>query len=95
MKRPVNLLLLVVLSIASCNNKQESTNSDNLPYQETWESVSNYPKAPDFFLDAKFGIYTHWGPVTVGTDHPDAGGGVQWYGKNMYKGSRPNFNYHI
>ena len=52
MKRPVHLLLLVVLSIASCNNKQESTNSDNLPYQETWESVSNYPKAPDFFLDA-------------------------------------------
>ena len=94
MKRPVHLLLLVLLSIASCNNKQESTNSDNLPYQETWESVSNYPKAPDFFLDAKFGIYTHWGPVTVGTDHPDAVGRVQWYGKFMYDINSPTFTYH-
>jgi len=94
MKLSSKLLLLVALSIASCTNRQESTNSGNLPYQETWESVSKYPKAPDFFLDAKFGIYTHWGPVTVGTDHPDARGGVQWYGKHMYKESSLNFEYH-
>ena len=94
MKLSIKLLLPVAIILASCNNQQKSTNTLDLPYQETWESVSKYPKAPEFFLDAKFGIYTHWGPVTVGTDHPDAVGGVQWYGKCMYDINDPTFTYH-
>jgi alpha-L-fucosidase len=28
-------------------------------YQATWESLSAY-KTPDWFRDAKFGIFIHW-----------------------------------
>lgn len=87
--------LSVVIFIITCSCSQNKTNSESLlPYQETWESVSNYPKSPEFFLDAKFGIYTHWGPVTVGTDHPDAVGGTQWYGQKMYEKNKGVFKYH-
>jgi len=60
-------------------------------YEPTWESIEKH-QIPEWFQDAKFGIYTHWGPVTVGAeDGPD---GVQWYGRNMYMPDSPNFEYH-
>lgn len=61
------------------------------PYQPTWESLKKHD-APEWFRDAKFGIYTHWGPVTVGAE--DGPGGVQWYGRNMYLPKSPTFEYH-
>ncbi|MHC4165699.1 MAG: alpha-L-fucosidase [Planctomycetota bacterium] len=61
------------------------------PYEPTWESLSKH-KVPEWFRDAKFGIYTHWGPVTVGAE--DGPGGVQWYGRNMYVEKSPTFEYH-
>ncbi len=61
------------------------------PYEPTWESIEKH-QIPEWFLDAKFGIYTHWGPVTVGAeDGPD---GVQWYGRSMYIPGSPIFEYH-
>lgn len=78
---------------AGCNNIAPDQDTDQ-PYKPTWESVSQFPKSPEFFLDAKFGIYTHWGPVTIGSDHPDSEGGVQWYGRHMYNENNPAFVYH-
>ena len=60
-------------------------------YEPAWESLSNH-KDPEWFRDAKFGIYTHWGPVTVGAE--DGPGGVQWYGRNMYIPDSPTFEFH-
>ena len=31
------------------------------PFQPTLESLSNY-QVPDWYRDAKFGIWAHWGP---------------------------------
>ncbi len=61
------------------------------PYQPTWESLKKH-QTPEWFRDAKFGIYTHWGPVTVGAE--DGPGGVQWYGRNMYLPNSPTFQFH-
>ena len=47
---------------------------------------------PFAYLKAKFGIYTHWGPVTVGCEDSPRGG--QWYGKEMYEPGNPVFAYH-
>lgn len=63
----------------------------NLAYEPTWESLSQH-RIPEWFRDAKFGIYTHWGPVTVGAE--DGPSGVQWYGRNMYNPKSPTFDYH-
>lgn len=34
------------------------------PYAATWNSLTKHP-VPQWFRDAKFGIYTHWGPYAV------------------------------
>jgi alpha-L-fucosidase len=57
------------------------------PFQPTMDSLKQY-KCPDWFRDAKFGIWAHWGPQSV----PMEG---DWYAHNMYiEGSRQN-KYHV
>ena len=34
-------------------------------YQENWNSVGKHVAAPEWFKDAKFGIYFHWGAEVV------------------------------
>jgi alpha-L-fucosidase len=46
------------------------------PFAGTTESLTNY-SCPDWFRDAKFGIWAHWGPQSV----PMEG---DWYAKKMY-----------
>ena len=52
-----------------------------LPYAKgtfspDWNSLTAY-RVPDWFRDAKFGIWAHWGPQC----QPEAG---DWYARNMY-----------
>ena len=61
------------------------------PYQPAWESLKAH-QDPEWFRDAKFGIYTHWGPVTVGSEDCPAGG--QWYGHEMYDPRSRVFAFH-
>ena len=50
------------------------------PYQATWQSVAEHYRTPQWFKDAKFGIFIHWGVYSV----PAAGS--EWYPKHMYNG---------
>ena len=43
---------------------------------------------PDWFRDAKFGIWAHWGPQCV----PEAG---DWYGRLMYVQGHPAYDHHV
>ena len=45
-------------------------------FQPTWESLKQY-QPPEWFRDAKFGIWAHWGPQC----EPEQG---DWYARNMY-----------
>ena len=45
-------------------------------FQPTWESLKQY-QVPDWFRNAKFGIWAHWGPQC----QPEAS---DWYARNMY-----------
>jgi alpha-L-fucosidase len=47
------------------------------PFQPNWESLSDY-QVPEWFRDAKFGIWAHWGPQC----QPEMG---DWYAQKMYK----------
>jgi alpha-L-fucosidase len=62
------------------------------PYEASWESLSKHA-VPEWFKDAKFGIYTHWGPVTVGSEDAEQGR-VQWYGMGMYQPKNAAFEFH-
>jgi alpha-L-fucosidase len=48
------------------------------PFEPTWESIAeNHPGGPDWFREAKFGIWLHWGPQAAGRSG-------DWYAKHMY-----------
>ena len=40
-------------------------------YEANWESLSKVRQTPYWFLDSKFGIYTHWGPVSEAMEGAD------------------------
>jgi alpha-L-fucosidase len=57
------------------------------PFKPEWTSLTAY-QTPDWFRDAKFGIWAHWG-AQCQPEHGD------WYARNMYmEGSRQN-KYHV
>jgi alpha-L-fucosidase len=57
-------------------------------YQATWESLSKY-KTPDWFRDAKFGIFIHWGVYSVPAF------GSEWYPRQMYLKGSAEYKHHI
>jgi alpha-L-fucosidase len=48
------------------------------PYQPTWDSIREHYTTPDWFKDAKFGIFIHWGLYSIPAYHNE------WYSKHMY-----------
>ncbi|MET2983711.1 alpha-L-fucosidase [Aureibaculum conchae] len=66
------LIIVFTLNIMSCK-AQETV------YEPTWESLDARP-IPDWFQDAKFGIFIHWGPYSVPAWSPK-GTYSEWYQK--------------
>ena len=58
------------------------------PYEPTWESLEQYGQAPDWFRDAKFGIWAHWGPQS----QPEQG---DWYARHMYMEDFWQYKWHV
>src|SRR5690349_25098090 len=58
------------------------------PYTATFASINTHPPAPEWFKDAKFGIFFHWG--AFGT----AQHGSEWYPRRMYDRT-DLYNYHV
>ncbi len=57
-------------------------------YEATLESLRTYA-VPEWYKDAKFGIYTHWGPYAV------PGFSNEWYPCQMYDRENEAFQHHI
>jgi alpha-L-fucosidase len=57
------------------------------PFRPNWESLKAY-RCPDWFRDAKFGIWAHWSPQCV----PEQG---DWYARGMYIQGSGQYNYHV
>lgn len=56
-------------------------------FQPNWESLKQY-ETPEWFRDAKFGIWAHWGPQC----QPAQG---DWYARNMYNQGSAQYNWHL
>ncbi len=56
-------------------------------FKPTWDSLSSY-QAPEWFRNAKFGIWAHWGPQC----QPERG---DWYARGMYEEGSDQYKYHI
>ncbi|MEP6747977.1 MAG: alpha-L-fucosidase [Bacteroidota bacterium] len=57
------------------------------PFAPTWNSLQNY-KVPDWFRDAKFGMWAHWGPQCQ-PEHGD------WYARSMYIEDSDDYKFHL
>ena len=65
-----------------------------MQYDTTWTSLSSHP-FPAWLRDAKFGIYTHWGPYSVagyGGNRKFLNG--SWYARHMYLDDGREHAYH-
>jgi alpha-L-fucosidase len=58
------------------------------PFQPTWESLAGSYQVPDWFRDAKFGIWAHWGPQC----QPEMG---DWYAQRMYQEKNSAYKFHV
>ena len=58
------------------------------PFKDTWESLTKY-QAPDWYRNAKFGIFIHWGIYSVPAF------GSEWYSRNMYIKDSKEYKHHV
>ena len=57
------------------------------PFKPTWASLGKY-QTPEWFRDAKFGMWAHWGPQC----QPEAG---DWYARHMYMEGSGQYKFHL
>jgi alpha-L-fucosidase len=68
--------------------KEVDRQADDGPYRPDWETLQKY-EIPQWYKAAKFGIFIHWGVLSV------SGAGNEWYPRNMYQQKEPEFQQHI
>ena len=106
--RPLVTSTALLLTLLACsqkvehNEEVESVVKTTEKFEESWKSIEQVNATPNWFQDAKFGIYAHWGPVSnafVGADPTKWYAG--WHGMKMYtdgkivktKNGKPSNNY--
>jgi len=57
------------------------------PFKPSWDSLSSY-QTPEWFRNAKFGIWAHWGPQCQ-PEHGD------WYARGMYEEGSDKYKFHL
>ena len=92
--RVVKLVSLGALALAAWAAVPSTQGAEKLnlpvaqgPFQPTDNSLHQY-KCPEWFRDAKLGIWAHWGPQAV------AGAG-DWYAKHIYVQGNRQYEYHV
>ena len=58
------------------------------PFQPSWMSLESQ-KVPEWYLDAKFGIFIHWGVYSVPAF------GSEWYPRQMYIQDSAEYKHHL
>ena len=76
-------LLLTIVVFSAFNNTLCQTKQ----FEANWESLKQY-QTPEWFRDAKFGIWAHWGPQC----QPEQG---DWYARQMYFLDSPQYKFHV
>jgi alpha-L-fucosidase len=74
------LLILIFKLVVTTNGFAQAKNTG-------WSGIVN--NIPQWFEDAKFGIYFHLGPYTVPAF------GSEWYSRNMYIPGTPEYKHHL
>ncbi|MFA9392160.1 MAG: alpha-L-fucosidase [Prolixibacteraceae bacterium] len=83
------LLKIVYLSLLLSFMTSCTSNTKQAKYEPTFESLEQVDPVPEWFKDAKFGIYFHWGVYSVPAYSNE------WYPRNMYFTGSNEHKHHI
>jgi len=79
------MLLLIFLgnqkvcaSVSGDGGSPNAVSAPKGPFEPTWDSIAKNYKTPQWFQQAKFGIFIHWGLYAVPAYHNE------WYARHMY-----------
>jgi alpha-L-fucosidase len=87
MKHTVCLIFFAFLAACTGSRKPEATVPQT--YEADWESLSRHEASPEWFRDAKLGIYFHWGVYSVPAY------GDEWYPRNMHFENTDVYRHHL
>jgi alpha-L-fucosidase len=79
----VLIAVAIVIVLPGCRGKNKT-----ITYEPTFASLEQVNPVPEWFKDAKFGIYFHWGVYSVPAY------ANEWYPRNMYRAGSPENLHH-
>ncbi|HLT53129.1 MAG TPA: alpha-L-fucosidase [Flavobacteriaceae bacterium] len=71
-------LITILALLVGCKNTEKPQEPKIEEYAANWDSLAAYNEAPKWFREAKFGIYAHWGVLSVPAFAND------WYPRLMH-----------
>lgn len=86
-KKRITLFVLSMLFLAGNLIFSGCQQKENEKYESTWESIASHP-LPQWYDDAKLGIFIHWGVYSVPAYR------TEWYAQRMHDTSSPVYDYH-
>ena len=75
MKNRILTTIVIFLLAINYSQAQEA-------FKPEWKSLNKHKVTPEWFADAKLGVYFHWGVYNVPAN------GNEWYGRFMYEHDR-------
>lgn len=80
-------VVLVAVTLPMSAQTKSDVSVEKGPFEANWESLQQW-ECPEWFRDAKFGIWAHWGPQC----QAESG---DWYGRGMYQEGGWQYKYHV
>ena len=81
-------LMLAAANVPAQTNLPATREIATGPFQPTWESLATQYQCPEWFRDAKFGIWAVYGPQCQAEDG-------DWYARGMYLQGNPQNKFHV
>ncbi|MEH0152648.1 alpha-L-fucosidase [Limibacter armeniacum] len=74
------IFIIITSLLVACSSQKQSNVASQKNFEPNWESLQEYD-VPEWFQDAKLGIFIHWGPYAVPAYRSE------WYPRFMYMDS--------
>ena len=85
--KPIHILFLLCFLTGFSQTRNAMPKQRH--YEAEWESLAQYDETAEWFKDAKFGIYAHWGVLAVPAYAND------WYPRNMHIVGTDEYKHHV
>ena len=83
------LILGLIALLAACAGPKSPEATESESYSADWESLAKHKASPEWFQNAKLGIYFHWGVYSVPAY------GSEWYPRQMHFENHDIYRHHV